>query len=172
MDGDKIQRVILNLLSNALNCTPRGGSVLLAVTGTGAEAEIRVEDSGPGIALAYRGRIFERFQTGDPDTKKRFGGSGLGLSIVKEFVTQHHGTIEVGDSALGGALFTVRLPIRAPGERSVQSSEWASTHPMYARSGQDGGAVLGVAATQACDRSRTGLEAAADSRCGRQLGHE
>ena len=142
VDGDKIQRVILNLLSNALNCTPRGGSILLAVARIGEEVEIRVEDSGPGIAAGYRAKIFERFQMGDADTKKRFGGSGLGLSIVKEFVTQHHGTVEVGDSTLGGAMFTVRLPVQAPRDCSVQDSNWASTNVMYSRSGPDGGEVL------------------------------
>lgn len=146
VDGDKVQRVILNLLSNALNHTPPGGRICLGLCREGDQAEIRVDDSGPGIAAEYRDKIFERFQMGDPDTRKRFGGSGLGLSIVKEFVTRHRGTVNVTDSPLGGASFVVRLPVQAPGGETILSSEWESTHEMYSRSampldvpGQDSG---------------------------------
>ncbi len=132
VDGDKVQRVILNLLSNALNYTPRGGRITLTLQRVEGMAEIIVEDSGPGVDPAYRDRIFERFQMGDPQTQKRFGGSGLGLSIVKEFVQYHRGTVEVGISkALGGAAFTVRLPLEAPPASKVNASQWASTHAMY-----------------------------------------
>jgi len=132
VDGDKVQRVILNLLSNALNYTPRGGRIVLSILRVGGMVEISVEDSGPGVDPSYRDQIFERFQMGDPQTRKRFGGSGLGLSIVKEFVLCHRGTVEVGESqSLGGAAFTVRLPVEAPRDREVSASQWASTHEMY-----------------------------------------
>ncbi|MDB6118374.1 MAG: histidine kinase,Response regulator receiver domain proteinhistidine kinase, partial [Verrucomicrobiaceae bacterium] len=141
VDGDKVQRVILNLLSNALNYTPRDGTIALSLQRVDGFAQITVEDSGPGVEPAYRDQIFERFQMGDPQTRKRFGGSGLGLSIVKEFVQCHGGTVEVGASqSLGGAAFTVRLPMEAPPDRKVSTSQWASTHQMYglrAGSGDD-----------------------------------
>src|SRR5262249_59421069 len=81
----------------------------------GNQAVLSVEDNGPGVAVALRDAIFERFQRGDDGTARRFGGTGLGLAIAKELVEQHSGRIEVVDGAAGGALFRVMLPL-SPGE--------------------------------------------------------
>ncbi len=113
-DPDKLQRVIMNLLSNALKFVPEGGEVRCTVEQNDGRATITIEDSGPGIAPDLRTTVFERFHQGDSGTTRRYGGTGLGLSIVKEFVEMHHGTVTVDDSALGGAKFTVIIPVRAP----------------------------------------------------------
>src|SRR6185503_3427462 len=71
-------------------------------------------DSGPGVPAADRGRIFERFRQGNSSATRPHGGTGLGLAIVKEFVELHDGSVRVGESTLGGALFAVELPLHAP----------------------------------------------------------
>jgi signal transduction histidine kinase len=75
--------------------------------------ELVVEDDGPGIAEDQRERVFDRFVRLDEARARDEGGSGLGLSIVKEIVTAHGGTVTVSTSALGGARFAVRLPAPA-----------------------------------------------------------
>src|SRR5262249_34984554 len=113
-DPEKLGRVLLNLLSNAIKFVPDGGRVRAGLSVEGQEAVLSVEDNGPGVPVALREAIFERFQRGDESTARRFGGTGLGLAIAKELVEQHGGRIEVVDGADGGALFRVMLPL-APG---------------------------------------------------------
>lgn len=112
IDEDKLERVLLNLLSNAFKFTPTGGGIEIIVEKDGNDAVIRVADSGPGIPPEARSRVFERFQQLEDAGKT--GGTGLGLSIVKEFVTLHRGRVNIEDSALGGAAFVIRLPLSAP----------------------------------------------------------
>jgi PAS domain S-box-containing protein len=117
VDGDKVQRVLLNLLSNAFKFTPDGGSVRCRLT---AEGTLSVEDSGPGIAPAMRQAVFDRFRQGDEGPARRFGGTGLGLAIARDFIELHGGSIEIDESPLGGARFTVRLPLTAPAGALVE----------------------------------------------------
>jgi signal transduction histidine kinase len=109
----KLRQVIVNLLLNAFDATPTGGTIRISARLVGAGGDLpgdagrvalAVEDSGPGIAPAAREQIFEPFFT----TKAQ--GSGLGLSIVHATVAQHGGSISVGASQLGGARFVVELP--------------------------------------------------------------
>jgi signal transduction histidine kinase len=74
-------------------------------------AVITIADDGPGIPVQDRSRVFERFVRLDPTRTRSSGGSGLGLSIVEQIVRSHHGTVEVGDAAHGGAVFTLKLPL-------------------------------------------------------------
>jgi PAS domain S-box-containing protein len=111
IDPEKLQRVVMNLLSNAFKFVPAGGTVRCSMQTAAKELVLSVEDSGPGIKQEMRKVIFERFSQGEGGTNRQFAGTGLGLAIVYEFVTMHKGTIEVGDSNLGGALFTIRLPV-------------------------------------------------------------
>ncbi|WP_395744839.1 ATP-binding protein [Prosthecobacter sp.] len=127
VDGDKVQRVFMNLLSNAFKYAPNDSVVRLALAEEGDHLTLTVEDAGPGIPPELRAGIFERFQQGDKETQRRYGGTGLGLSIVKEFVEMHGGSITVGESPSGGAQFRVRLPRRAPGGMEVGSSLWTGT---------------------------------------------
>lgn len=101
VDGDKVQRVFMNLLSNAFKYAPDDSAVRLALTEDGDHLIFTVEDAGPGVPAELRASIFERFQQGDRETQRRYGGTGLGLSIVKEFVEMHGGAITVGESATG-----------------------------------------------------------------------
>jgi PAS domain S-box-containing protein len=128
IDPDKIERVILNLLSNAFKFTPQGGRVRLTVQGqiTDGHALIAVQDSGPGVRPEDRRTIFERFRQSDSSSQRQFGGTGLGLSIAKDFVTLHGGSISVTDAPGGGALFQVEIPLKAPDGRHVRPVQKAA----------------------------------------------
>ncbi len=112
-DPGKLERVLLNLLSNAMKFVPDGGRVRVGLGVEGDDVVLSVDDNGPGVPVALREAIFERFRRGDDNTTRRFGGTGLGLAIAKELVERHGGRIEVGDGADGGALFRVKLPFAA-----------------------------------------------------------
>ena len=97
-DADKVQRILLNLLSNAFKFTPAGGAVRCAmrVEDGGAERVVlEVADSGPGIPPEHREAIFERFRQLEGGSGPRFGGTGLGLAIARDFVGLHGGAISV-----------------------------------------------------------------------------
>ncbi len=114
MDVEKVQRILLNLLSNAFKFTPPGGAVVLCLRGGDERAALAVRDSGPGVGESLREVIFERFRQGEGGADRRFGGTGLGLAIVKEFVGLHGGSVAVQEAPEGGAQFTVTLPLAAP----------------------------------------------------------
>jgi cell cycle sensor histidine kinase DivJ len=105
-----MKQIALNLISNALKFTPRGGAVTVTVQGAGDTLELLVSDTGVGIAqddLERLGRPFE--QAGDAE--QRAAGSGLGLSLVRAFARLHGGEMWV-ESAMGeGTTVTVRLPV-------------------------------------------------------------
>jgi signal transduction histidine kinase len=88
---------------------PNGGRVCVTLRALREEVLLAVEDSGPGVPVALRESIFERFRTGGEGTEGA-GGTGLGLAIARELISLHGGRIEVGESADGGARFEVRLP--------------------------------------------------------------
>jgi signal transduction histidine kinase len=108
--GDRrlLQRLVANLLDNALGYTPAGGSVTAAATRSGAQLVLTVADTGPGIAAHDLPHIFERFYRGDPS--RTVAGAGLGLSLARAVCQAHGGTIEVDSTPGRGACFTVRLP--------------------------------------------------------------
>jgi signal transduction histidine kinase len=125
IDSAKIERVILNLLSNAFKFTPAGGKVTVKVSvervepalrrGRGpTRAWIEVSDTGPGIPVASRTAVFERFRQLEVSGNRSGSGTGLGLAICKEFVELHGGTIAVDSSPEGGACFRIELPLGAP----------------------------------------------------------
>jgi two-component system, NtrC family, sensor kinase len=104
----QLEQVLINLITNAVHAVDQGGRVIVRAAPESATAvKIEVADSGPGVPEADRERIFEPFFTTKPDGK----GTGLGLPIVRNIVDQHHGHIAVTRSELGGALFSVTLPI-------------------------------------------------------------
>ena len=116
-DHDKVERILFNLLSNAYKFTPEGGkvSVLLALVekgDTGQQLEIRVVDNGIGIAADKQERIFEPFFQNDIPGFMLNQGSGIGLSITREFVRLHHGEIFVESEFNQGSCFTVLLPVK------------------------------------------------------------
>ncbi|HET6345397.1 MAG TPA: ATP-binding protein, partial [Myxococcota bacterium] len=132
-DPDKMQRVVINLLSNAFKFTPHAGRITCRVAaprGLEGQLSIEIEDSGPGIPAAERARIFDRFRQVEGSASHRAGGTGLGLAIVREFTELHGGSVSVHTSPLGGALFRLTLPRRlgAPKE-GARASELAREAP-------------------------------------------
>lgn len=101
-DADQLQQVTLNLVRNALNVTPKGGTVHVRIDGT----TLSVRDAGPGIDTATQGRLFEPFFT----TRASDGGTGLGLAVVRAIVNEHHATIDVRSEPGHGAEFVVSFP--------------------------------------------------------------
>ncbi|MDP3179229.1 MAG: ATP-binding protein [Spirochaetaceae bacterium] len=111
----RIGEVIYNLMSNAIKYTPDNGAVRIAeLPPADGRTGFRVDDSGPGIPPEERERIFERFYRIDKSRSTESGGRGLGLAIASEIVKAHGGGITAGASALGGASFTVTLPVFRP----------------------------------------------------------
>lgn len=109
-DPDRMVQVFTNLLSNAIKFSPKGEQVDVRVVDAGTAWRISVEDHGPGIPEAFRNRIFGKFAQADGADARIHGGSGLGLSIVKEIVARTGGTVSF-DSELGrGTRFHVDLP--------------------------------------------------------------
>jgi len=105
---DKIERVLFNLLTNALRHTPSDGSVAVHVQRLGDEVVVRVEDTGEGIAPDAQGRMFERFWRADP--ARTGGGAGLGLAIARGLVEAHGGRIWAENRTQGGARVSFALP--------------------------------------------------------------
>jgi len=111
-DERKLRQVLLNLLSNAVKFTPDGGWVGVRVTHHDREVEIRVRDTGVGIAPEDQPRVFEEFQQAGKDPERSREGTGLGLTLAKRFVELHGGRIWV-ESELGkGSTFTFTVPLR------------------------------------------------------------
>jgi signal transduction histidine kinase len=96
---EKLQRVLFNLIQNAIRHTPADGSVTVAAESDGEAIEVEVADSGSGIARAERERVFEPFFRGD--ASRTSGGSGLGLSICRAIIEVHGGRIWLEDTSTG-----------------------------------------------------------------------
>jgi two-component system, NtrC family, sensor histidine kinase GlrK len=120
-DRAKLRLILDNLLSNAIKFTPRGGTIHIHASAQRAQLTLEVADSGPGIPLEERSRIFEAFYQGRTPQGGHVKGTGIGLSVVIEFVHAHAGTIEIVDGEYTGAHFRIRLPLRQPA--SASSSE-------------------------------------------------
>jgi signal transduction histidine kinase len=113
VDGARLQRVIDNLVANAVKYSPEGGEIILELRDEGAELVLSVRDPGIGIPPSEVEAVFERFRRGS-NVAGRFSGSGIGLAGVRQIVEQHGGSVQV-TSALGrGSTFTVRLPTGRP----------------------------------------------------------
>jgi len=111
-DPARLQQVVWNLLSNAVKFTPRDGRVQLVLSRVNSHVELSVSDTGKGIAPEFLPHVFERFRQADSSTSREHGGLGLGLSIVRQLVELHGGTIAASSAGEGhGATFTVSLPL-------------------------------------------------------------
>jgi len=122
VDSEKIQRIVLNLLGNAFKFAPVGGSVSVLLRTTEHQAEISVQDNGPGVPAQMRDLVFERFRQVEDGAQRQEAGTGLGLAIAREFALLHGGAIEVVDAPGGGALFKVSLPLKAPAGTPIADS--------------------------------------------------
>jgi len=109
VDPDKLGAALGNLLSNAIRFSPLGATIRLSVTRVPGRACIDIVDQGVGVAAADRARVFEPFYRGERQPSDAVRGSGIGLSIVHEYVTAHGGQVELMDDG-PGAHFHIELP--------------------------------------------------------------
>ena len=149
MDGSRMERVLANLIQNALKYSPPGTAIAVAAGLTDdCELELSVDDKGPGIPTQDRERIFEPFFRGDSVRQSRVPGHGLGLAICQSIVLAHGGRIQVANAPGGGARFSVFLPTQVhpdgllatsqPKERGHDSAK----HPCCGRRGANAQAPL------------------------------
>jgi PAS domain S-box-containing protein len=133
-DPERLQQVVWNLLSNAVKFTPRGGRIDVGLqAGADAHAEIRIADTGQGIDPNFLPFVFDPFRQADSSTTRRQGGLGLGLSIVRQMVEMHGGSVRVESAGDGhGSVFTVALPL------AVGSARPGQGHPAAVPSGAGG----------------------------------
>ena len=136
-DPDRLQQIVCNLLSNAVKFTPATGRITVRITDKQDQVRIEVTDTGPGISPEVLPFIFDRFRQGDHSRDKRRGGLGLGLSIVRELVELHGGTVTATSHGDGlGSTFAVDLPQRKTGHKSAtdwEDWECGDMSPLFAR---------------------------------------
>ncbi|WP_426348824.1 sensor histidine kinase [Alloiococcus sp. CFN-8] len=111
-DSEQIERVILNLISNAIKFTNSGGSIFINIIDKGHTVEIEVKDTGIGIEAEYFNRIFNRFHQVDTSLSRNAEGTGIGLFIVKSLVELHGGSISVHSEVGKGSTFKIELPVK------------------------------------------------------------
>ncbi|HVN45622.1 MAG TPA: HAMP domain-containing sensor histidine kinase [Steroidobacteraceae bacterium] len=112
-DRGKIRLILENLVSNAVKYSPKGGTIHLQARAVGPQLILDVADSGPGIPPEDRGHVFEAFYTGRAARGTAVKGTGIGLSVVLEFVAAHGGTVQIVDGQFPGAHFRITMPLRA-----------------------------------------------------------
>jgi signal transduction histidine kinase/DNA-binding response OmpR family regulator len=126
-DDERLQQMLTNLLMNAIKFTPAGGAIWISASvgnadagptlGSGPEIVFRVEDTGVGLGPGQASRVWDRFYQGESSSTRRFGGAGLGLSIVQRLAELHGGRVEATSPGVNrGSTFAVRLPMASPGE--------------------------------------------------------
>jgi signal transduction histidine kinase len=119
-NADALQRMLSNLLDNAVRYTPEGGTVKVSCTAQNNQILITVVDSGVGIPPESVGHVFDRFYRVEVARTREQGGTGLGLSIVKTIVEAHSGSIRLESVLAEGSKFTVVLPGRSEAVRFKQ----------------------------------------------------
>lgn len=111
-DATRLEQVVTNLLTNAIKFTPRGGTVTLVVAVEGADAVLKVSDTGVGIPADLLPRVFDLFVQGDASLDRSRSGLGIGLALVRKIVSMHGGSVEAASDGPGlGSTFTLRFPI-------------------------------------------------------------
>ena len=144
-DPERLQQVVWNLLSNAAKFTPEGGRVLLRLTQVGSHVEMSVTDTGVGIAPEFLPHVFDRFRQQEGGTRRRYGGLGLGLAIVRHLVELHGGSVAAESEGEGrGATFKVSLPAQAAIVPSASRERSRPLAPIVTGARLDGLRVLVV----------------------------
>ncbi len=108
-DPNRLQQVVSNLLSNAIKFTPRGGKVEILLERVNSHIEVTVTDTGQGIAPDFLPHVFDRFRQADASTTRSYGGLGLGLSIVKQLVELHGGTVRAKSAGVRRRSYVFRV---------------------------------------------------------------
>jgi signal transduction histidine kinase len=108
-DIERLERVFVNLISNAAKFTPAGGKIVISIRDEGPSVEVKIADTGVGFPSEMADRIFERFFQVDRANTRKVGGTGIGLALSRELVVLHGGAIRAESGASGGATFTVEL---------------------------------------------------------------
>jgi len=127
-DRAKLRLILDNLLSNAIKYSPKGGTIHLGARREGDHLVMDVADSGPGIPMEERAHIFEAFYTGKAAKGSSVKGTGIGLSVVLEFVSAHGGTVQIVDGVFPGAHFRITMPLRWPGSEPAGSTSRPKEH--------------------------------------------
>src|SRR6201987_4621852 len=128
-DRGKIRLILENLVSNAVKYSPKGGTIHLQGRAAGSQLVLDVADSGPGIPREDREHVFDAFYTGRAARSTPVKGTGIGLSVVLEFVAAHGGTVQIVDGEFPGAHFRITMPIQAgSGDRPAKSESKAHAH--------------------------------------------
>jgi two-component system sensor histidine kinase GlrK len=115
-DRGKMRLILDNLLSNAIKYSPKGGAIYLSAQADGEQLLLDVADTGPGIPYDERAHIFEAFYTGKAARGTSVKGTGIGLSVVLEFVAAHGGTVQIMDGQFPGAHFRITMPLQSQGD--------------------------------------------------------
>ncbi|HEY0010031.1 MAG TPA: PAS domain S-box protein [Tepidisphaeraceae bacterium] len=137
-DPARLQQVMWNLLTNAVKFTPKGGRVQVLLQSVNSHIEVSVSDTGEGIKPEFLAHVFDRFRQADATTTRRHGGLGLGLSIVKQLVELHGGSIEVKSAGVGqGTTFTLSLPLTV-----IQPEPDSDVERHHPRTSQPAGVLL------------------------------
>jgi signal transduction histidine kinase len=124
-DPARLQQVVTNLLTNAVQFTPRDGKLILRLRVEGTDAVVTVRDNGVGIDPSFLPHVFDQFRQGEGVLSRKHGGLGLGLAVVRQLVDLHGGSVTVASAGTGrGATFTVRLPLET---QLIASSGGAET---------------------------------------------
>jgi two-component system sensor histidine kinase VicK len=110
-DKARIDQVIYNLMENAVKYTQEGGTITVTLSKQGREAQLTVQDNGPGIPKDNLAHVFERFYRVDKARGRESGGTGLGLAIAQQMINLHSGAIQVESEEGKGTKFTVLLPL-------------------------------------------------------------
>jgi signal transduction histidine kinase len=110
-DADRLVQVLTNLLSNAIKFSPQRGEIVIAIEHTKRMGRVTMRDHGCGVPDEFRSRIFEKFAQAETGDARQRGGSGLGLNIAQQIVTQHAGTITFENASDGGAIFCLEIPL-------------------------------------------------------------
>jgi signal transduction histidine kinase len=113
-DADRVQQILWNVLNNAIKFTPNDGRILVTISRGNRQACVVIEDSGIGIEPEFLPFVFDRFRQGDASPTRRFGGMGLGLTIVKELIQLHGGAVEAASKGKDqGTIVTLEFPVPA-----------------------------------------------------------
>jgi two-component system sensor histidine kinase GlrK len=129
-DRGKMRLILENLLSNAVKYSPKGGAIHMSAQRSSDQLVLDVADNGPGIAPEDRAHIFDAFYTGRAAKSGSLKGTGIGLSVVLEFVNAHGGSVQLIDGEFPGAHFRIVMPIHAAsGDRPASSTGSASRDP-------------------------------------------